>query len=101
MQQVKELEDSLQEVQAEKLALEGRAAESEAALKACMGRVADLEARVASAPESLSPKVCMVCLLSAPAESCLKVPRTLAIFNSYENHCLERLHGTHMQHARM
>lgn len=65
---MKELEDSLQDAQAEKLALEGRAAESEAALKACMSRVADLEARVASAPESLSPKVCTTCLLSAPAE---------------------------------
>ena len=64
---MKELEDALQEAQAEKLALEGRAAESEAALKACMGRVADLEARVASAPESLSPKVGIHCSLCAPA----------------------------------
>lgn len=57
MSQVKELEDAVAAAEAEKAALAGAAADGEAALKACMARVADLEARAADAPKALSPKV--------------------------------------------
>ncbi len=57
MHQVKELEEALHAAQADGAAHAAKAAESEAALRACMGRVADLEARVGTAPEAVSPKV--------------------------------------------
>lgn len=57
--QVKELEEALHAAQAEGAAHMAKAAESEAALRACMGRIADLEARVGTAPEAVSPKVCI------------------------------------------
>jgi len=67
MLQVKELEDAVAAAEVEKTALAGAAAEGEAALKACMARVADLEARAADAPESLAPKVLTsIALLSMP-----------------------------------
>lgn len=56
---MKELEEALHAAQAEGAAHTAKAAESEAALRACMGRIADLEARVGTAPEAVSPKVCL------------------------------------------